>query len=107
MYDTRIDAHGWPLIKKTNVEERPRYALRCGCDDATFCAVNAAGIALLTASLLFQVTTRLLFSLVAVSAITPYEKRSPGVRKISFEASNEETPPTAILLHIFPVPKRF
>jgi hypothetical protein len=38
---------------------------------------------------------------VAVSANTPYEKSSPRVQKNSFEGSNEETPPTAFLLHIF------
>jgi len=40
-------------------------------------------------------------SLAAEFAITPYEKRSQWVQKNSLEGSNKETPPKAILLHIF------
>src|SRR6267378_4129283 len=74
---------GGPRSKKIKVEEFPRYALRCGCDDASFCAVNAAEIALLTASLLLQVTTGPFISATGIAALSTYEKRASVVQKTS------------------------
>src|SRR5882762_1901537 len=90
-----------PRSKKIKVEELPRYALRCGCDNASFCAVNAAEIALLTALLLLQVTTRPFFFSMGYCRSYYLRKNSYGSSKNKSKGSNEETPPNEFLLHIF------
>jgi hypothetical protein len=53
------------------VEERPRCALRCGCDDASFCAANAAELALLPGLVVIASNDEALVFLKPVNAATP------------------------------------